>query len=187
MDGLDRGWPRKYPGAVVQLWRRGPGCSQRTSGDRGWTDCVGDKNLRPCGRPPRQFPDFPQLNSRLSRGDWEGGLLAGARNKAPGASFKFAGASSYVAPWPAMSTSRIGIRTSPFAPYCCGEGAIPVAIVAKRGLGLAAAERGMNADYRFKKLFTASAAFRPSAIAQTTSDCPRRASPAAKIPGIDVA
>jgi len=33
---------------------------------------------------------------------------------------------------------------------------------------------------------TPRAAFRPSAIAQTTSDCPRRMSPAAKTPASDV-
>src|SRR5579883_728311 len=37
-----------------------------------------------------------------------------------------------------------------------------------------------------KNSLIADAAWRPSAIAHTTRDCPRRASPAAKIPGSDV-
>lgn len=40
--------------------------------------------------------------------------------------------------------------------------------------------------YPRKYSSTAAAACRPSAIAHTTSDCPRRASPAANTPGIDV-
>jgi hypothetical protein len=41
-------------------------------------------------------------------------------------------------------------------------------------------------DHPFNHASAASAAFRPSAMAQTTSDWPRRASPAAKTPGIEV-
>jgi hypothetical protein len=47
-------------------------------------------------------------------------------------------------------------------------------------------EWSLHMHYCCKYRPTASAAFRPSAIAHTTNDCPRRASPAAKTPGTDV-